>query len=505
MPSSAPDKGLNDLQTLHPLIASEAFGWDPQDAKAGSSKKKTWKCHLGHIYEATPKHRTLGGTGCPYCANRRVLKGFNDLRTLHPLIAVEADGWDPWSVVPGSNKKLNWKCGEGHCWTATPNTRVSQGSGCPYCANQKALKGFNDILSQHPDLAREADGWDPGNIVSGSHRKLRWKCKHGHTWLARPYDRSVKHTGCPVCANKNLEKGFNDLLTLHESIAAEAFGWNPSDCLAGSTERKKWQCSEGHIWEAKVVERTGKNKTGCPFCSNRVLVAGFNDLQTRLPRLAQEAHGWDPKTVIYGSRRSLEWKCEIGHTWKASLDNRASSRQPGCPYCANQKVLQGFNDLQSTHPLIAAQAYGWDPTRMLCGSSKKVQWKCDKGHIWTTSVDHRTGVKRSGCPICAETGFNPGKQAWFYLMEKPGEQQIGITNVVAQRLRTHSSNGWSVIEVVGPFSGAEVLETETKLKRWIKRKVGAIPGTSENWSTTSVEVRSLAELKRISEVVTDLF
>jgi hypothetical protein len=65
MPSSAPDKGLNDLQTLHPLIAAEAFGWDPQDVKAGSSKKKTWKCHLGHIYEATPKHRTLGGTGCP--------------------------------------------------------------------------------------------------------------------------------------------------------------------------------------------------------------------------------------------------------------------------------------------------------------------------------------------------------------------------------------------------------------------------------------------------------
>jgi hypothetical protein len=90
-------------------------------------------------------------------------------------------------------------------------------------------------------------------------------------------------------------------------------------------------------------------------------------------------------------------------------------------------------------------------------------------------------------------------------MEKPGEQQIGITNVVEQRLRTHSTNGWSLIEVVGPFSGAEVLETETKLKRWIKRKVGAIPGTSENWSTTSVEVRSLAELKRISEVETDLF
>jgi hypothetical protein len=109
MPSSTPEKGLNDLQILHPLIAAEAYGWDPQEVKPGSSKKKTWKCNLGHIYEATPKHRTLGRTGCPYCANRRVLKGFNDLSTLYPLMADEADGWDPECVVPGSNKKLSWK------------------------------------------------------------------------------------------------------------------------------------------------------------------------------------------------------------------------------------------------------------------------------------------------------------------------------------------------------------------------------------------------------------
>tara|TARA_B100001093_G_scaffold318122_1_gene303472 strand:- start:234 stop:368 length:135 start_codon:yes stop_codon:yes gene_type:complete len=33
MPSAKPNKGINDLETLHPLIAKEAFGWDPSTVK----------------------------------------------------------------------------------------------------------------------------------------------------------------------------------------------------------------------------------------------------------------------------------------------------------------------------------------------------------------------------------------------------------------------------------------------------------------------------------------
>ena len=37
-------------------------------------------------------------------------KGINDLATLFPDVAVEADGWDPSKVISGSNKKKSWKC-----------------------------------------------------------------------------------------------------------------------------------------------------------------------------------------------------------------------------------------------------------------------------------------------------------------------------------------------------------------------------------------------------------
>ena len=33
----------------------------------------------------------------------KLVVGINDLATLHPEIASEADGWDPKTITPGSN------------------------------------------------------------------------------------------------------------------------------------------------------------------------------------------------------------------------------------------------------------------------------------------------------------------------------------------------------------------------------------------------------------------
>ena len=71
------------LSVTHPELAKEADGWDPSQVTAGTGKKFKWKCFLGHIWETTPAHR-LRGQGCPYCGNRKVLIGFNDLKTTHP-------------------------------------------------------------------------------------------------------------------------------------------------------------------------------------------------------------------------------------------------------------------------------------------------------------------------------------------------------------------------------------------------------------------------------------
>ena len=89
MPSSRPQKGINDLATLHPEIAEEADGWDPKEITYGSNKKLPWKCKKGHTWETTVETRTRKGTGCPYCSNQKLLTGFNDLQTLHPYLILD--------------------------------------------------------------------------------------------------------------------------------------------------------------------------------------------------------------------------------------------------------------------------------------------------------------------------------------------------------------------------------------------------------------------------------
>ena len=392
---------------VSPGLAQEADGWDPSEVLATESKiKRLWKCKLGHNWEARVYDRVRLQSGCQVCANRIVLPGFNDLATTHPKLASQANGWDPTTVHKGVAKKFSWKCEKGHVWESLITARVTQNQGCPVCSNKKVQAGFNDLQTTHPELAAEADGWDPTEISFGSQKKLTWKCNKGHRFQASVGSRSGGN-GCPVCSNRKLEIGSNDLLTLFPELAAEADGWDPSKVLAGSGIKQKWICKLGHRFEVTVSARTSRG-TGCNVCSGKVIQPGFNDLATKFPEVAKEADGWDPRTVAAGTHDKYKWKCPKDHSYEMAPHLRTGQKQ-GCPYCSGRRILVGFNDLATTHPLIASEAHGWDPTEISAGSHEVKSWKCSRGHIFTVNPNQRTS-NTSNCPTCSnliiEEGFN---------------------------------------------------------------------------------------------------
>ena len=566
MPSSKPEKGVNDLATLFPEVAAEADGWDPSTVHAGSGKKRKWVCEKGHKWEAVVISRR-NGHGCPYCSNLKLLVGYNDLQTTFPEIAKQADGWDPKSVIAGNNEKRFWKCAKSHRWEASINKRT-QGKGCPYCSNKKVWSGFNDLQTEFPEIAKEADGWDPSNVISGSGKKMLWRCPLGHQYQAGPHMRTSNKTGCPYCANQKVLVGFNDLQTKLPEIAKEANGWDPKTFTAHSNMKLLWTCKLNHDYESSIANRTtGK---GCPYCVNKKVLVGYNDIQTKFPEIAKEAVGWDPKTVVPNSGKKLGWRCSKGHQWKASPDSRIGKgtgcpccanikvwtgfndletkfpevakeadgwdpsvvvfssckkyqwrckenhiwttspifrtlgRKTGCPYCSNNKVWSGFNDLETKFPEVAKEADGWDPKMVIAGSNKKMPWKCQKGHQWKAVVSSRS-FGGAGCAICGDYGYNPDKPAWFYLMKREGEQQFGITNDRKERLRHHARFGWIEVDITGPHDGKLVEETESALKKWLKKEIGLVPNKRENWHTSNLEVKSLAELKERSGIETSIF
>ena len=439
-----------------------------------------------------------------------VIIGKNDVKSQYPEIAEEADGWDPSNYHFKSTDKMPWICPEfKHKYSTQIRHRTINKTKCRICNNKEVLKGFNDLKTKSPELAAEADGWDPSLVLYGTHKKLPWKCKLNHTWEASVGMRYKSKTSCPYCSNKKVWTGFNDLQTKSPEIALEAHGWDPSLVLYGTHKKLPWKCKNyGHLWETVVKSRVQKGY-GCPYCANQKILVGFNDLKTKSPEIALEAHGWDPTTISNGYSKKIFWKCKnYGHLWETSPSERTSNNpkhQTNCPICANRKLLVGFNDLKTTFPELAEEAYCWDPTTLIAGSHDEKKWKCKTcGNIWTARVTDRSWQSK-GCSRCCEYGFNSNKPAWFYLMERKGEQQFGITNNIKQRRKDHFKYNWIELDSTGPHSGIDVENTEKKLKNWLKLKIGTMPNTFENWSTIKLKVKSLNELKKISCIKTNIF
>lgn len=492
--------GFNDLSTLFPNLALEVDGWDPTTVQPNSNRLQQWKCSQNHRWEAPPKDRTRGD-GCPFCSGRRVLIGFNDLTTTHPLLSEQADGWNPEDFTSGSHHKGRWKCALGHTWTASVKDRALRNRGCPFCSGNSLVTGEGDLQILKPLVAAQADGWVPSAYAAFSNRVMPWKCQLGHSWKSSINNRS-QGKNCPFCTRKKLLKGFNDLLTSHPEVALQAHGWDPTIVISGSNKKKNWICKKGHTWEASPNIRVKGH--GCPFCSNHKVWIGFNDLATTHPDIATEARGWDTSSVTAGSSlNKFTWECSLGHQYRASPKIRTSRKQ-NCPFCAGKQIIKGFNDLITTHPEIASEANRWNPETVTAGSNKKKQWICFNNHTWMTSPNKRTSGR--GCPTCANSGFDPNEKGWLYLVldEMRGLLQIGISNVPEDRLKTHHKNGFEiVVDIRGPQDGFRVREHETDILRFLK-KHGArfanrsdcarFDGWSESWFKDSLDVTSIKQL-----------
>jgi hypothetical protein len=424
------------------------------------------------------------------------------LSITHPELAAQAVDWDPGSFTFGSHAKKEWKCKIGHTWIASIAHRA-RGTGCPVCSGNVTLAGFNDLATTDPEIAKQAHGWDPSLVARSSNRKFTWKCSLGHIWEVAPNQRSSGY-GCPICAGVKVLPGFNDLATTDPEIASQAFGWDPTIFSRGSDSKKEWKCESGHIFTSSLSNRVSGR--GCHFCSGHKVLVGFNDLETTDPEIAAKAFGWDPKSVSRSSAQKKEWKCKEGHIWSAVVHSVVRSPGSGCPICGGKKILKGFNDLATTDPEIAKEAFGWDPSSFTRSSNGNKNWKCSLGHVWKTSINHRsTGT---GCPTCATSGYDPNSPGWLYFLKHDEWEmlQIGITNFPKERLHRHEKIGWEVLELRGPMEGDLARQWETDILRMLRKKnaalglseiAGKFTGYTESWMKASFPVNSLKELMEI--------
>lgn len=290
-------EGVNDFKSHYPNLAEE---WSeknkllPTMISPHSSKKVIWHGICGHEWKASVKSRVYG-SGCPYCSHNIVLPGFNDLATLFPNIAAEWSDRNlpllPTAVMPCTHKKVWWKCGKGHEWNTLISTRT-YGSKCPYCSGVILLKGFNDFATKYPNLALE---WSDRNLPltpdmlnEKSTRNIWWKCSVcGYEWKSVVKAR-VKGTKCPVCADRAVLLGHNDLASTDSELLAE---WDydkntdiqPTQISRNSMRSVWWRCKYGHSWKDKISNRTIM-KLGCKVCEK--------EFENSIPELLVMFYAW---------------------------------------------------------------------------------------------------------------------------------------------------------------------------------------------------------------------
>jgi len=176
----------------------------------------------------------------------------------------------------------------------------------------------------------------------------------------------------------------------------------PTDVKPHSDRLVWWQCERGHIWQARISNRTSGTK--CPFCAGNFVITGETDLESLYPEKAKQWHpvkniGLHPSEISAKSNKYAWWLCEYGHEWRTKINNRTSN-DTDCPYCAGNRVIHGKTDLFSQHPEIATQWHPkmngtLTPTDVSFKSNRYVWWLCEKGHEWRTKVYHRTDGR--GC------------------------------------------------------------------------------------------------------------
>lgn len=448
--------GFNDLSSTHPEIAAE---WHPSkngqllptEFTEGSGRKIWWQCSLGHEWETQIGHRARRGSGCPYCAGKRIWPGFNDIATVNPLLASK---WSlrnadilPTQVGAGSETPVWWVCPKGHDYLSTPASQ-SRGRGCSVCAGKQVIPEVNSFAFAFPDIAEE---WD---------------------------------------SSKNI-------------------GVEPTEITSKSEKKFWWKCSEGHSYETTPAVRA--MGSGCPICSGNQILIGFNDLRTKAPQLvdewAVELNESPMESFMPGSHFKAFWRCPIGHEWQADIANRVAGR--GCPEC--RWATEGVSDLATLEPdLIKEWVYESNdpvkPTSLSVASGFKAVWRCEKGHTWKTSIANRT-VVGTGCPTCSQKGYAPGIPGILYFLEHEElrARKVGITNAGKTRLTKFQRYGWNVLFTYESDNGQLIVDAETAILRVIRKELKMPPalgrqemsltgGWTETFSIDGIENDAVIEL-----------
>jgi hypothetical protein len=301
-------------------IAEQRGGKCLSEKYVNNHTKLKWQCEKGHVWYTGPKG-IKKGQWCPVCGGSLKLT-IEDMQKL-----AEAKGGICLSNKYFNNKThLTWQCKDGHIWDARPDC-ITRGRWCPKCGLIRGANVRRGTIEEMQELAKQKDGRCLSKEYIDSNTKLQWQCSKGHNFWMEPSH--VKRYWCQKCAVERRSNLRRDTIEEMQELASKKEGKCLSTVYINSKTKLKWECKEGHIWDAEPTPI--KQGHWCPRCAGKAKLT-IEEMQ----ELAKQKGGKCLSTEYIDNKTKLQFQCSEGHKWYATPGKIKFGRW--CPRCKTPSI-----------------------------------------------------------------------------------------------------------------------------------------------------------------------
>ena len=171
-----------------------------------------------------------------------------------------------------SREKIKVRCKNcGHIWEVRANHLI-QGTGCPTCYRNRTRNTHEEFMMKLFEVNIHANDFEVLDEYYNSTTKITCRCKIcGSKWRVKPSILLSDKTGCPVCANRQIIHGINDVATLNPELVK--YFVNPEDAKKYSTQSNQYvllrcpDCGEEKYMQVFMLVSRGFN---CGHCSDKI-------------------------------------------------------------------------------------------------------------------------------------------------------------------------------------------------------------------------------------------
>jgi len=219
-------------------------------------------------------------------------------------------------------------CARGHRWATHAQNVLVNGNWCQRCVNIERAERMTkqDGLAELQGVVAARGGQCLNDTYIGSNRRYRFQCAEGHEWQTTAGD-ILLGSWCKYCAAKAIGERHRAAGLQRLQRTLEKRGGVCLGDYAGSQEKHRFRCHNGHEWEAIATSiNMGK------WCSQCVKDRSKALRTERLQKIVLDLGGLLLSEYV-NAKTKLHLECDRGHRWHALPNNTLKGHW--CPECAH--------------------------------------------------------------------------------------------------------------------------------------------------------------------------